>query len=194
MVFSARQVTENRREQHRHLYVAFKDLARAFDSVDRCLLWKVFENCGYPPKINAILQQLHDGMNVRVKISGDLPDPYAVTRGVKQGCTLAPALSDTYVQCIQLLIGRSPSEKTRVNINYRMDRSLFDLSKLKARTKTSRSSFSEFQYADDCALPSHLPDDLQAALSQMAHLYERIGLKINVRKTEVIQFHMKLDS
>ena len=189
MVFSARQVIEKCREQHRDLYIAFIDLAKAFDSVDRCLLWKILEKCGCPPKIIDIIQQLHDGMNVRVKISGDLSEPFAVTRGVKQGCTLAPALFNTYVQCITLLLSISQSENARMNINYRMDRNLFDLSKLKARTKTARSSFSELQYADDCALLSHSPDDLQAALSQMAHLYERMGLQINIRKTEVMQFH-----
>ena len=134
MVFSARQVTEKCREQHKDLYVAFIDLAKAFDSVDWCLLWRVLEKCRCPTKINDILQQLHDGLNVRVKISGDLSDPFSATRSVKQGCTLDPALFNTYVQCTTLLLGTSQSENSRLNINYRMDRSLFDLSKLKART------------------------------------------------------------
>ena len=76
-------------------------------------------------------------MNVQVKISGDFSDPFAVARCVKQGFTLAPVLFSTYVQCITLLIGTSQSENTRVNIIYRMDSSLFDLSILKATTKTS---------------------------------------------------------
>ena len=189
MVFSARQVIEKCREQHRDLYIAFVDLAKAFDSVDRCLLWKILEKCGCPPKIIDIVRQLHDGMNVRVKVSGDLSDPFAVSRGVKQGCTLAPVLFNTYVQCITLLLSTSVSENAKLNINYRTDRSLFELNKLKAKTKIARSSFNELQYADDCALLSHSPDDLQVALSQMAHLYERMGLQINVKKTEVMQFH-----
>ena len=165
MVFSARQIIEKCREQHRDLYIAFIDLAKAFDSVDRCLLWKILEKCGCPPKIIGMIQQLHDGMNVRVKFSGDLSDPFAVTRGVKQGCTLAPALFNMYVQCITLLLSRNLSRNSKVNINYRMDRSLFDLSKLKATSLIAKSSFSELQYADDCALLCHTPDDLRTALS-----------------------------
>ena len=115
----------------------------------------------------------------------DLSYPSVVTRGVKQGCTIAPALHNTYGQCITLLIDTSQSEYTRVNINYRIERRLFNLSKLKTRTNGSESSFSELQYADDCALPSHSPDDLQAALSQMAHLYERMGQQINIRRKGV---------
>ena len=191
MVFSIRQVMEKSREQHKDLYIAFIDLAKAFDSIDRCLLWKILKKCGCPPKIIDLIQQLHDGMNVRVKISGDLSDPFEVSRGVKQGCTLAPVLFNTYVQCITLLLSSAVPVNQKINLNYRTDRSLFDLSKLKAKTKTSRSSFSELQYADDCALMSHSADDLQAALSQMTRLYQRMGLQINVKKTEIMQVHVE---
>ena len=47
---------------------------------------------------------------------------------------------------------------------YRMDRSLFDLKKLKARTKTQTVKFYEMQYVDDCALLAHTPVELQIML------------------------------
>ena len=83
MVSSARQIIEKCREQHRDLYVAFIDLHKAFESADLCHFGKVLEKCGCPPKINDMMQHLHDGMNVRVNISGDLSDPFAVTGVVK---------------------------------------------------------------------------------------------------------------
>ena len=46
MVFSVRLVMEKCREQHRDLYIAFIDLALAFDSVDLWLLWKLLKKCG----------------------------------------------------------------------------------------------------------------------------------------------------
>ena len=67
-----------------------------------------------------------------------------------------------------------------------MDRSLFDLRKLKARTKTQSSWFIELQYADDCALLSHTREGLQETISAAADLYAKFGLEINVRKTEVL--------
>ena len=48
------------------------------------------------------------------------------------------------------------SQDAKFNINYRTD-NLFDLRKLKIKTKVTQTSFSELQYADDCALLSHFP-------------------------------------
>ena len=72
MDFSAKHVMEKCRKQHRYRYVAFIDLVKEFASVDRCLFWKILENCASPPKNIDIMQQLHNGMSVRDKISGDL--------------------------------------------------------------------------------------------------------------------------
>ena len=189
MVFSVRQVMEKCREQHRDLYIAFIDLSKAFDSVDRDLLWKILEKCGCPPRVINIIRQLHDGMQVQVKAAGKLSEPFEVSRGVKQGCTLAPVLFNTYVQCVTRLLTESLSN-AKIDINYRTDRSLFNLSMLKAKTKIKKTAFSELQYADDCALLSHTPQDLQDALTKMAEIYDRMGLRINVQKTEVLQYQV----
>ena len=69
-----------------------------------------------------------------------------------------------------------------------MDRNLFNLQKLKARTKTQCSWFLELQYADDCALVSHTCEGLQEGISKAAALYAKFGLEINIRKTEVLHW------
>ena len=67
MIFCARQLMEKCREQHRDLYVAFVDLSKAFDSVDRELLWAILRRCGCPPRFTELVRELHDGMTVRVR-------------------------------------------------------------------------------------------------------------------------------
>ena len=188
MVFVIRQLFEKCREQHRPLYVSFIDLSKAFDSVDRSMLWIVLRKCGCPPKFIDILKQFHEGMTVRVKIAGCESEPFEVSRGVKQGCVLAPVLFNIYIQVVTRLLQAQLGTNYGVNIIYRMDRSLFDLQKLKVRTKISRTGFLELQYADDCALAMHSAEDLQAALSQISLLYAQLGLGINVQKTEVLHF------
>ena len=49
MMFVARLLQEKCREQHRNLYVAFIDLTKAFDTVNRDLLWMVLSKFGCPP-------------------------------------------------------------------------------------------------------------------------------------------------
>ena len=52
-----------------------------------------------------------------------------------------------------------------IQLNFRTDRNLFDLQKLKAKTKVSQNNVLELQYADDCALVSDSAEGLQRILT-----------------------------
>ena len=188
MIFAARQLMEKTREQHRNLYIAFVDLSKAFDSVDRELLWSVLRRCGCPPRFIQIIRGLHDGMRLRVRYGGDVSEPFEVSRGVKQGCVLAPVLFNIYVQCITRLLSAVLDRGNLISLNYRTDRSLFDLQKLKAKTKISQTNLLELQYADDCALVADSAENLQRILDEVSALYTRLGLKINVQKTDYMHY------
>ena len=47
----------------------------------------------------------------------------------------------------------------------------------------------EFQYADDCALVADSAENLQSVLNCIDNLYQRLGLSINVSKTEILKFN-----
>jgi len=44
----------------------------------------------------------------------------------------------------------------------------------------------ELQYADDAALPSHTAAGLQRSLDRICEAYQRAGLVVNVKKTEIL--------
>ena len=44
----------------------------------------------------------------------------------------------------------------------------------------------ELQYADDAALPSHEPTDHQDNLTTLAGTYQKAGLTVNTKKTEIL--------
>ena len=50
-VFILRQLQEKALEQQESIYMAFTDLTKAFDSVDRSLLWKIMTSTGYTTDI-----------------------------------------------------------------------------------------------------------------------------------------------
>ena len=75
MIFVARQIQEKCHEQNRELYIAFIDLAKAFDTVNRELLWNVLTRFGVPNKFLAILKSLHDNMTARVSIGENKSEP-----------------------------------------------------------------------------------------------------------------------
>ena len=62
MIFVARQLQAKCREQHQDIYMAFVDLTKAFDAVNRDLLWNILRKFGCPPTFIALLQQFHTDM------------------------------------------------------------------------------------------------------------------------------------
>ncbi|KAM3622945.1 uncharacterized protein V6R79_005228 [Siganus canaliculatus] len=70
MIFTKRQLQEKCREQHKDLFVAFIDLSKVLDTMNRELLWSVLVKFGCPAKFVNILCQFHDGMTARVTIGG----------------------------------------------------------------------------------------------------------------------------
>ncbi|XP_061891552.1 dickkopf-related protein 3b isoform X2 [Entelurus aequoreus] len=186
MVFTTRQLQEKCREQHQDLFVAFIDLSKAFDTVNRELLWNILLKFGCPQKFVNILRQFHEGMMSRVTIGGQESEPFKVCTGVRQGCVLAPVLFNIFLLCVTLLLHERIKKGSGVTVDFRLDGNLFNIRRLQAVTKVTPVQVIELQYADDCAVVAHTPEALQATLSAAASAYGRLGLSVNVAKTEVI--------
>ena len=175
MIFSARQIQEKCREQHRDLYMVFIDLAMAFDSVDRPTLWEVLSKIGCPEKYIKIVRLLHDNMSASVLIDGEGTESFEVKTGVKQGCVLAPTRFSIFISAVLYLVTeRLPRG---IDMQYRIDGKLFNLRRLRAKTLISHLTILELQYADE---------DLQAAMDAFSQAYNALGLTLNVRKTKVL--------
>ena len=184
MIFSARQLQEKSREQQKPLYMGFIDLTKAFDSIKRELLWEILSRYGCPPKFINILRLLHDDMSVTVMANGNFTEPFKVKSGVKQGCVAAPTLFSLFIAAVLHLT--QDDLPPGISINYRTDGGIFNLNRLKARTKVNINSVVELQYADDNVVCAQSENDLQGILNAFANAYARLGLTINVGKTQVL--------
>ena len=51
LIFTLRMLVEDSKEWNKKLYLLFIDLDKAFDSVDREILWKIIKHYGIPPKV-----------------------------------------------------------------------------------------------------------------------------------------------
>jgi len=60
MTFTARQILEKCREQHRDLYAIFVDLTKAFDTVNRKGPWMMLRRIGCPDKFVKIIESFHE--------------------------------------------------------------------------------------------------------------------------------------
>ena len=67
MMFVVRRLQEIWRKAEVSLFMCFIDLQKAYDTVDRTLLWQVLNRIGVPPQMIAVIQQFNDGMRACVR-------------------------------------------------------------------------------------------------------------------------------
>ncbi|XP_069976542.1 uncharacterized protein [Penaeus vannamei] len=164
MVFSLRQLQEKCREQRQPLYIGFIDLTKAFDLVRRDGLFKILPKIGCPPRLLSIIKSVHKNMKGTVVFDGSTSDTFKIKNGVKQGCVLAPTLFGIYL-------------RTRV------DGKLFNLSRLKAKTKTQPKHLRDFLFADDATVTTRSAEDLQQLMTPFNNACRDFGLTISLKKT-----------
>ena len=184
MIFVCRQLLEKSREQQMPISIAFIDLQKAFDTVNREMLLGVLKKFGCPPVSVSLLRALHTGTKATVVTGSEKSEPFAVTVGVKQGCVLAPALFNVYLVAVSILAAESErrAQIGGVSLRYRFDGGLFNL----PRTRVSNIKIRDLQYADDAAIACSDGEELQSELNAQNVAYDRMGLRINARKTEVM--------
>lgn len=184
MIFSLRQLQEKCREQNQPLYVAFIDLTKAFDLVSRDGLFKILPLIGCPPKLLSIIRSFHDGMRSTVQVNGGMSSEFGVRSGVKQGCVLAPTLFGIF---FSLLLKHAFKNTTDgICLHSRSDSGLFNIARLRSRTKTRTVRIRDMLFADDAAIASHQEDGLQRLMDRFANACSLFGLTISQKKTQVM--------
>ena len=79
-------------------YKFFVDLKKAFDSVDRGVLFDLLEQkCGVPVGIVSAIRKLHQGMKTRAWHGGQLGESFEMSTGVRQGSIEGSILANLYI-------------------------------------------------------------------------------------------------
>ncbi|KAI8512327.1 hypothetical protein Bbelb_089660 [Branchiostoma belcheri] len=167
MVFSLRQLQEKCREQRRPLYVAFIDLTKAFDLVT--------------PEDDLVFPRRHVWHR---PVHGSSSDPFPIKSGVKQGCVLAPTLFGIFFSL--LLTFAFHRSEDGVYLHTRSDGRLFNLARLRAKTKVRKVLIREMLFADDAALTAHTEPALQRLMDRFSHACNEFALTISIKKTQVM--------
>ena len=101
IMFVIRRLQELARKKRIPLYVCFIDLTKAYDSVDRTLLWTVLARFGLPQIMISVIRQFHDGMRVCVRLDDRVCSRwFAVEQGLRQGYVLAPLLFNIFFAAV----------------------------------------------------------------------------------------------
>lgn len=171
--FALRAVCEAQPRQ-RPVYCAFVDFQKAFDSVQRPLLWRLLRNLSVPEPFVRAIESYYERVEFQVETPAGLGRPCTAGVGVRQGCPLSPVLFGIFIEAVL----RAHQE----------DLTDFDPPRL------GRSSSGPLQpfvippllYADDLTLLSLSPEGLQRQLDRLQVVASSFGLAINVAKTKLL--------
>lgn len=171
-IAALRIIVEQSIEWQTSLYVNFIDFEKAFDSVDRQILWKLLRHYGIPTKITKLIQSFYGDMTCQVIHNRDLTQPFKVETGVRQGCLLSPLI-------FLLVIDWVMKETTKLprGIQWTLHKKLEDL-----------------DFADDIGLLSNTQKQMQEKTSTLQENARRVGLKVNITKSKVMRINGKHDA
>lgn len=166
--FVLRALVERARSRGVKLYICAVDLEKAFDSVDRSLLWESLQRAGIGGSMLATLQALYADVPVCVKTDEGLSSTFQSVIGVKQGCPLSPLLFGIFLDDFELHLQRT------------VPPALAQLPQL------SGKDVPPMLFADDMLLISTSVDGLNAQLLSLQAYCDAKKLTVNAAKTQVM--------
>ena len=146
-------------------HMAFIDLTKAYDMVDRSILWNKMKGFGFGGEFLSSLKSIYSGDSVQAVVNGVSTRPVYLRRGLRQGCSLSPMLFALYMADMGQAITLS-SEGFRVG----------------------NVVVSGLLFADDLVLVAKDPDGLLRLLSLVKRHADLVKMEINTGrdKSEVI--------
>ena len=165
-IFLLRHILQASAEMRQPLALCFVDFEKAFDSICRQTMKKIMRYYGIPVRIVEIIMDMHYNNLCQVAVDGTLTDPFEIKSGVLQGGILSPLLFTLVIDYVmQKTIGDGHN-----GIAWTNNRNLCDM-----------------EYADDAVLISSSVERLQNFIDTLAMEGKKVGLVINIRKTEVMK-------
>ena len=152
---------------HRKLYVAFIDFRKAFDSVARTKLCNILRKRGVKGKTYQAIVCMYNVVKAKVRSGSDLTDSFMCPRALKQGDICSPILFSMFID----ELANEIMERGRHGIQLTPDLVQIFL----------------FMFADDVILASCTVCGLQNQLNILWKTAERLGLAVNLDKSNIIR-------
>ena len=149
--------------QQKKVNLAFLDLQKAYDSIQRDTLWKILADKGFGGPFLESLKSLYKGDYVVSDVNGIPTKPCYLGRGLRQGCSLSPLLFALYVADMSMELHLS-------NLGVKMH----------------RVCISCLFFADDIVLIARDADGLRALRDIVQRHCRELGMKISVSKSKVM--------
>uniref|UniRef100_A0A4W2DKH4 RNA-directed DNA polymerase n=1 Tax=Bos indicus x Bos taurus TaxID=30522 RepID=A0A4W2DKH4_BOBOX len=159
-------IMEKAREFQKIIYFYFIDYAKAFKCVDYNKLWKTLKEMGISDHLTFLLRNLYAVQEATVRNGHGTTDWFQIGKGVRQGCILSPCLFNLYAEYIMRNAG---------------------LKEAQAGVKLAGRNIKNLRYADDPTLMAECEEELKSLLVKVKVESEKVGLKLNIQKTKIME-------
>ena len=169
-VFALKNVCEKYLEKNRCVYMAFMDLEKAYDRVEREALWKVLNMYGVERKLVRAVKIFYEDSMACVRVGRVESDWFGVKVGLRQGCVMSPWLFNLYADGVVREVKARVQGKgvTLVSAN----EEVYEVCQL--------------LFADDTVLVADSREKLQSLVNAFGVVCERRKLNVNVSKSKVM--------
>jgi exonuclease III len=158
------------------LFVCQIDFEKAFDKVPRDKLWLRMEERGVHGSMLDALKKAYDSVMMRVQVEGESGTAFDSAQGVKQGCPLSPTLFGFFIEAFADYLSAK-------------DQSMGAFMAVEDCPTIDGKRVPLMLYADDLSLFARTHKRLMRMLAALREFCEAFGMKVNVRKSEVLGFH-----
>ena len=169
-----RRIFEGASAKQLPLYATFIDFKKAFDSINRDMMFAILRHYGIPEKIVHAIRTLYENSTSKVLVDGKTSAEFKTTTGVLQGDVLAPFL---FIIVIDYVIRNSVGSYGFVTHLKEGTRT---------RTHKPEQKLNDLDYADDIALLESAIERAQDQLDQTSAEASKVGLQINADKTKLM--------
>ena len=160
------------------------DLIKAFDLVSRDGLFKILPKISCQPKLQSMIESFHTDTNGTVQCNCSSSEPFEIRSGFKQGCALAPTLFGIFFG--MLLKHAFDTTTEGIYLRTRLDGRLFNLARLRGKTKVPKVLIRDTLFAHDAAVATQTQEELQSLMDCFSLACKDFGLTINQNKTNVL--------
>ena len=154
------------RVERKRLFVAFIDFRKAYDRINRDLLFLKLQKSGIRGTFYRNIKAMYNSILYRVKVKGGTLDPITSRLGLKQGGVLSPLLFNIFIDDMKGIFNESCDP-----------------------VKLLERPLSHLLYADDLVLMSTSETGLNKCLKNLAVYCETWQLEVNLKKSQVVIFN-----
>ena len=164
-ILSLCNIIETRKKMKKSTFCAFIDFKKAYDSINRNILWQRLRDSGIGGRMLIAIKALYNSVSSCVRVNYFTTDWFDVKVGLRQGCILSPILFNLYINDLALYL---KSLNTGINVG--------------------QEKVCILLYADDIVLLADSAKDLQTLLNAVKDWCLENHMAINCSKSNVIHF------